>query len=86
MPLPLHGLGLRGGGESVAALMQRQRGLEGRFTELLAEQRALRQHPNKASQLANQASSGPCPGWRSRLVSFCCSFAGQRCGTVLLLP
>ncbi len=63
MPLPLHGSGLRGSGENVAALMQRQRGLEGRFTVLLAEQRALRQHPNKASQLANQASSGLCPGW-----------------------
>jgi hypothetical protein len=53
------GSGLCGGGEgeSVGPLLARQHALEGRFAELLAVQRALQQHPNRASQAANQARS-----------------------------
>ena len=50
-------------GEGAAALLARQRALEARFADLMAEQRALAQHPSKASQAANQA----CPRRRAQL-------------------
>lgn len=58
-PRELQGLGLPGVGEDAGQLMQRQGALERRFAELLAVQSALRQHPSKAAQLANQARWGP---------------------------
>ena len=51
-----------GVGEGAAALLARQRALEARFADLMAEQRALAQHPSKASQAANQA----CPRRRAQ--------------------